>query len=496
MREQLAAMALGAAVGVIIFLATQGVDVWPFVLLAGLTAALVWSRTRTPGFRAGVAAVGPGAGRRPTAVAFDDIGGQQAAKRELQEALEFVRRPERIRALGIRPLKGILFTGPPGTGKTLLAKAAAHHTGSAFLAASGSEFVEMYAGVGAQRVRHVFAEARTLARREGRGSAIVFIDEIEVMAGRRGQHTNHLEYDQTLNQLLVEMDGLDAAEDVRVLLMAATNRADLLDPALLRPGRLDRVVRVDLPDRAAREHILRIHCRNKPLAADVDLAEVAGETWGMSGAHLESVANEAAILALRRGLLAIGRPEFLEAVDKVMLGERMDRQMAAEDRRRIAVHEGGHALISELVRPGSVAAVTIAPRSLALGHVRQGQPPYDPVVETPSQMRADMFVCLAGSAAEFMVLGERSTGSASDFDQAFAIGRRLVAAGLSALGPVDENLMATADLYAAVKDLLDAADREVMTLLDARRQTLQALAAHLQDHETLTGDSLRDWLAA
>src|SRR5579875_2197123 len=435
-REPLLAMLAGAGGAVLAFLWASGVDVLPLLLLAGLGALFAATRgLYRSGFRTRIASGSPqGLGSVPP-IGFEDVGGQEAAKRELREALEFLRAPDRVRELGIRPLKGILFTGPPGTGKTLLAKAAANYTGSSFLAASGSEFVEMFAGVGAQRVRQLFTEARTLARREGHGTAIVFIDEIEVMAGRRGRHESHLEYDQTLNQLLVELDGISDGDDVRVLLMAASNRADLLDPALMRPGRFDRVVRVDLPDREARERILRIHCQNKPLAGDVDLSAIAGETWGFSGAHLESVANEAAIFALRRRSRTISRADFEEAVDKVMLGERMDRAITRQERERVAVHECGHALVSELVRPGSVATVTVVPRGLALGHVRQGQDD-DPVLKTREELMAEIAVCLAGAAAEDLLLGARSTGAQSDFEQAFDLGRRVVLAGLSDLGPV------------------------------------------------------------
>ena len=229
-------------------------------------------------------------------VTFDDIGDRTWPNGSL-EALEFVNNREKCLKLGIRPLKGILLVGPPGTGKTLLAKAAASYTDSAFVATSGSSFVEMYAGVGAQRIRKVFSMGRQAAREQGKGSAIIFIDEIEVIGGKRGRHSSHLEYDQTLNQLLVEMDGINATNDVRVLVVGATNRADLLDPALIRPGRFDRVVRVDLPNKEGRLHILRIHARNKPLEAEVDLGKIAGETFGFSGAHLESLMNEAAIHA-------------------------------------------------------------------------------------------------------------------------------------------------------------------------------------------------------
>ncbi|MFS8640911.1 MAG: ATP-dependent metallopeptidase FtsH/Yme1/Tma family protein, partial [Symbiobacteriaceae bacterium] len=280
MKERWREIATGIGAGAVAFVLLRlPVSQWlPLAVLAGLLFYL---------FRGGLL---PGVGRgavaqavQGTGVTFDDIGGQATAKQELKEALEFLRRPDEAARFGIRPIRGILLAGPPGTGKTLLAKAAATYTDSAFLATSGSAFVEVYAGVGAQRVREAFAEARRLARRLGKQSAILFIDEIEVLAGKRGRHTSHLEYDQTLNQLLVEMDGISTDDDVRILVMAATNRPDLIDEALLRPGRFDRIVRVELPDLAAREQVLRIHMRGKPLADDVDLGQIAQETFGFSG---------------------------------------------------------------------------------------------------------------------------------------------------------------------------------------------------------------------
>lgn len=495
MSEPMKAVAVGTGLGVILFLATNGVNLAPLLLLLAVAGVVVLSGgIRQMAGRTRIGATLRGGGASVPSVCFDDVGGQRAAKQELMEALDFLLHPDDIRRLGIRPLKGILFTGPPGTGKTLLAKAAANYTQSAFVAASGSEFIEMYAGVGAQRVRQLFAQARSLARREGRGSAIVFIDEIEVMAGRRGQHTSHLEYDQTLNQLLVELDGITTDDEVRVLLMAATNRADLLDPALLRPGRLDRIVQVDLPDREARRQILAIHTRQKPLAPDVDLDALARETFGFSGAHLESLCNEAAILAHRRRLEAIGQREFLEAVDKVLLGERMDRTLRQQDRRRVAVHEGGHALISELVRPGSVASVTIVPRGAALGFVRQ-TPEDDPLLQTVTELQHEIMVCLAGSAAEHLAFGERSTGAANDFEKAWQIARRMVLAGLSKLGVVQEEALTPAQLYETVTGILQEAEQGVVRLLEAHRGLLERLAARLADAETLDGSTLRAWLA-
>ncbi len=483
-------IALGAGIGLLTFLAVNRVDIWPVVLVIGLGGVL---------YASGITGrLNLASGQRRQAslpnIEFSDIGGQNTAKSELQEALEALRRPQAYAALGIRPLKGILLIGPPGTGKTLLAKAAAHYTQAAFVFASGSEFVEMYAGVGAQRVRQLFQAARNSAKKEGRGSAIIFIDEIEVMAGKRGQHQSHLEYDQTLNQLLVEMDGITTEEDVQVLVMAATNRADLLDQALTRPGRFDRVVRVDLPDREGRRRILELHTRNKPLAPGVDLDAVARETFGLSGAHLESVCNEAAILALREGQTAISSDHFQSSVDKVLLGEKLDRQLREQEIRRVAVHEGGHALVSEWLVPGSVSSVTIAPRGMALGFVRQA-PADDRLLETEAELRHDICVCLAGSAAERLLLGEASTGATSDFEKAWEIARRMIFAGLSELGIVQEEAVSADVLYQTVHRIMERERDRVEGFLQSRAPWLETLASRLVAEETLDGNSVRQLMA-
>lgn len=483
--------AVGAVLAALIFLGIEGVNIWPLLLLLGLVGVL---------FATGLTSRMHLSPRRTvevvshSLVSFQDIGGQHSAKNELIEALEFVLRPDDVERLGIRPLKGILLTGPPGTGKTLLAKAAANYTDSAFLSASGSEFVEMYAGVGAQRVRQLFRDARQTARKQNMTSAIVFIDEIEVMAGRRGQHQSHLEYDQTLNQLLVEMDGMSTDEDVRVLVMAATNRADLLDPAVLRPGRFDRTVRVDLPDRKGREAILMLHTRNKPLDSAVDLAQIAIETFGFSGAHLESVCNEAAILALREDAPTVRQEHFKAAVDKVMLGERLDRHLTHDDLYRVAIHEGGHALVGELVSPGSVASITIAPRGMALGFVRQASED-DRLLETVSELKADIAVCLAGSTAERVLLGEQSTGASNDFEKAWDIARRMVTAGLSSLGVVQEEALSPETLYQTVQEIMRDSQELVDELIQTHRDKLKALADLLMEQETLPGERVRDFVA-
>ncbi len=484
-------LGLGIILAILAFLLWNGINVWPAVLILGLVAALYYSGAWQRMMQ----------NRRPRQVVvkastptnFDDIGGQTTAKKELREALDFIRYPERIAQLGIRPLKGILLTGPPGTGKTMLAKAAAEFTDSAFLSASGSEFVEMYAGVGAQRVRHLFAEARQMARRDNRTSAIIFIDEIEVMAGKRGQHQSHLEYDQTLNQLLVEMDGMSTDEDVRVLVMAATNRADLLDGALMRPGRFDRSVGVDLPDREGRLRILQLHTRNKPMDPDVDLTRVAQETFGFSGAHLESVCNEAAILALRDGTTSVNAKHLMEATDKVLLGEKLDRTLRDGELNRVAVHEGGHAIVAELVNPGSVSSVTISPRGMALGFVRQS-PEDDRLLQTVSELTADIQVCLAGSTAERLILGEQSTGASNDFEKAWDIARRMVLSGLSSLGVIHEEALSPETLYRTIQEIIVAQQERVDSLIVRHQAILSHLAASLLAAETLTGQEVRGLL--
>ena len=492
-------MAAGAGLALLVFLYLNGLNLFPYFVLAGVVAgAFLFMREGLPGTtgRRFPAIVGGGSpGQRIPTVRFDDIGGQETAKRELIEALEFVKRAEEAARLGIRPLKGILLAGPPGTGKTLLAKAAANYTDSVFVAASGSEFVEMYAGVGAQRVRQIFAEARRAARDAGRQSSIIFLDELEVLGGQRGRHTGHLEYDQTLNQLLVEMDGLRSDDRVRVLVLGATNRPDLLDPALLRPGRFDRVVRVELPDREGRRHILAIHVRGKPLAADVDLDELAAESYGFSGAHLESLVNEAAIFALRAGRSQITRADFLEAMEKVMMGEKLDRRPSEEERRRVAVHELGHALVSEMEKPGSVASVTVTSRGQALGYTRQ-LPPGDQYLWTQRELLGQIAVCLGGTCAEELVLGERSTGAAGDFEQASELAKKLVWSGMSSLGIVSKELLGSERLSSAVQEVLNETEKKVKQRLEPHAGFIRELAEELVEKERISGERFRElWQA-
>ncbi|MDP2872985.1 MAG: AAA family ATPase [Bacillota bacterium] len=477
---------IGAGLGLLVFLGTQGYNVVPVLFLIGLALLLLQA---------------PMAGRlggrkitvRPQSrflVSFGEIGGHVAAKQELVEALDFVNLRDEASALGIRPLRGVLLSGPPGTGKTMLAKAAASHTDSVFLATSGSEFIEVYAGVGAQRVRQLFADARATAKREKRRTAVIFIDEIEVLAPERGTHRGHLEYDQTLNQLLVEMDGLKTEDDIQLLIIAATNRYDLLDPALLRPGRFDRIVQVGMPDREDRLQILSLHVQNKPLADDVELDEVARATFGFSGAHLESVANEAAILALREGCGSITSRHFSEATDKVIMGERLGRRPSDEELRRIASHEGGHALVAEAICPGTVASVTVASRGMALGYVRQ-IPRTDQLLQTQEQLEENIDIALSGPLAEKMLCGSRSTGAAQDFKVAAEGARNMVLAGMTGLGVVLADTVPAGLMHRAIRDVLAGRERRVRETLESGRGALVRLRDLLLERETLSGDELR-----
>lgn len=482
---------IGISAALVVFLIARGFDVMPLVLLGGLVLFFYFiMEQRGEGRRFELSAAG-GDGGPASSVTFEDIGGQDMAKRELLEALQFIRDTEAVEHLGIRPLRGILLVGPPGTGKTLLAKAAANFVGAAFITVSGSQFIEMYAGVGARRVRQLFKRARDLAIQQNREYAIVFIDEIEVLGSKRGQHQGHLEYDQTLNELLVQMDGLQTTQErVRVLVVAATNRPDLLDPALMRPGRFDRTVQVDLPDKEGRLHILRIHAKGRPLHPEVSLEEIAKETYGFSGAHLENLMNEAAILALRDGAERIEPHHFKEGIEKVMMGEKLDRSPSEEEKERIAYHETGHALLSEIVRPGSVAAVTITSRGRALGYMRQA-PADDIYLFTKEDLLAQIAVALAGAVSEEVFFGSRSTGAVGDFEQAVHLAEQIIDAGLSSLGIVNPQTLSPQARNEEITRILTEQEDYVKQQIEALKGSVQEAACRLIEEERLSGETFR-----
>jgi len=486
-RAVLKEVGLGIGLALVVFLGVAGYNITPvfiIVLAAGVLFYLARSRGMlTKNFNTTPMTTTPGIG-------FSDVGGQNTAINELKEALDFIKDQEKIIRLGIRPIKGILLTGPPGTGKTLLAKAAAGYTDSVFVACSGSEFIEMYAGVGAQRVRQLFQTARNNAIKQKKRSALIFIDEIDILGGKRGQNTSHHEYDQTLNQLLVEMDGMKTNERVLVLVVAATNRVDMLDPALLRPGRFDRQVRVDLPDKAGRLEIIKLHFRNKPLADDVILEEIAKETFGFSGAHLESLANEGAILAMREGRTEIKQVHFLEAVDKVMMGEKLDRRPSKVELERVAVHEVGHALLSESIRPGSVSMVTITPRGQALGYMRQ-VPEDDTYLHTREYLENQIQVLLAGSIAEELILGGRSTGAGNDFEQAVRTAGQIIRCGMSELGVVDPDILPADLRYRALTGIIKNQEKKVREFLGRVGGVINQMVHILLTEEKISGEYFR-----
>jgi cell division protease FtsH len=365
-------------------------------------------------------------------VRFDDVAGLKSAKQDLQEIVEFLKSPERFRRVGGKVPRGVLLVGPPGTGKTLLARAVAGESGVPFFSISGSEFIELFVGVGASRVRELFEEAKRVA------PAIVFIDEIDAVGRSRGAGLGggHDEREQTLNQLLSEMDGF-TRNDLTVVL-AATNRPDVLDSALLRPGRFDRRVIIDRPELAARRAILDVHSRDKPLAPDVKLDEVAGNTPGFSGADLANLVNEAALSAVRRGSDTIDMQDFRGAYDKIVLGDPRETKLDASEKQRVAIHEGGHAVtahFSEHAEP--LSRVSIIPRGMALG-VTQQTPLSDRHILTQSELEARLTVMMGGYAAERVVLGDVSSGAENDLKRATDLAFKMVAHfGMSErIGPV------------------------------------------------------------
>lgn len=438
-------------------------------------------------------------------VTFDDVAGADEEKEELREIVEFLRDPQKFTALGARIPKGVLLVGPPGTGKTLIAKAVAGEAGVHFLSISGSDFVELYVGVGAGRVRDLFDQAKKDA------PAIVFIDEIDAVGRQRGAGLGggHDEREQTLNQLLVEMDGFASNEGVIVL--AATNRQDILDPALLRPGRFDRQIYVGLPDIKGREEILKVHAREKPLAEDVVLKDVAKATAGFTGADLENLLNEAALLAARADRRFILMSDLHEAMLKVIAGpEKRSRVVTEHTRRLTAYHEAGHAVvIHELSTADPVHQITIIPRGQA-GGMTISLPDEDKAYQSRQELTEQIARCLGGRVAEQLVLGDISTGAGSDIQRASAIARNMVMRyGMSdKLGSVtfesghDEvfigRSMAQAKSYSEevaalidgeVRALIDGAYARCEDILTRCRRELEITARYLLDHETMDAET-------
>ena len=435
---------------------------------------------------------------------FADVAGADEEKEELAEIVDFLRDPQRFVELGARIPKGVLLVGPPGTGKTLLARAVAGEAGVEFLSISGSDFVEMYVGVGASRVRDLFEQAKKAA------PCIIFIDEIDAVGRQRGTGLGggHDEREQTLNQLLVEMDGFGTNDGVVVL--AATNRADILDPALLRPSRFDRQIYVGYPDIKGREDVLKIHTANKPLAEDVDLAKVARGTAGFTGADLENLSNEAALLCARRGDQFITMADFEEAEIKVLAGpEKHSRVVPEHERKLTAYHEAGHAVVMHaLPTHEPVHRITIVPRGHA-GGMTISLPDEDRSYQSKRYMEEQIVSLLGGRAAEKLMLGDISTGASNDIERASHIARKMVTAyGMSEkLGSIafesghDEVFIGktmgqtrsysektAAEIDDEVKAIIDRAYARCEEILTARREALTAVAEYLLAHETMTGE--------
>ncbi len=471
-----------------------------------IIAFFVWMQRRAQGQMGGVMSIGKSKAKaydadRPSTT-FDDIAGYAGVKQEINEVVDFLRMPERFREIGARVPKGILLVGPPGTGKTLFARAVAGEAGVGFFSVTGSDFMEMFVGVGASRVRDLFQQARRM------GKAIIFVDEIDSIGRKRGAGLGggHDEREQTLNQMLAEMDGFETSEGI--VIMAATNRPDVLDPALLRPGRFDRQIVVPLPEATERQAILEVHSRDKRMGPDVDMETMAQATPGMSGADLANLVNEAALVAVRRGSKEIARIDFENARDRVVLGaQRESMILSAEEKKATAYHEGGHALLATVLPHGDpLHKVTILPRGMALG-VTWSLPQER---HTYSKEFFEDTICKAmgGRVAEMIVFGHLNSGAANDLEQATGIARRMVREwGMSErVGPMawssqqavflGEDLMSSQREYSDdTAKLLDEEIARILTSQESRarevlsrhRRGLELIAEALLEHETIDG---------
>ncbi|HXG20894.1 MAG TPA: ATP-dependent zinc metalloprotease FtsH [Methylomirabilota bacterium] len=484
----------------------------PVLLFFGIWMFMMRRFAQRDGLGGGFMAIGKSKAKiymeKEVKVSFNDVAGVEEAKAELQEVIEFLKKPEKFHRLGGKIPKGILLVGPPGTGKTLLAKAVAGEAGVPFFSISGSEFVEMFVGVGAARVRDLFVQAKEKA------PCIIFIDELDALGKARGiGPMGHEEREQTLNQLLVELDGFDPR--VGVILMAATNRPEILDPALLRAGRFDRQVLVDRPDKAGRLAILKVHARGVPLANDADLEVIAAMTPGFAGADLANIINEAALLAVRRDKEQVGLAELQEAVERVIAGlEKKNRVLSPKEKERVAHHEVGHALVA-LALPGSdtVQKISIIPRGVAaLGYTLQ-LPTEDRFLMTESELKNRIAVLLGGRVAEELIYHEVSTGARDDLLKATDIAKNMVKAyGMSeTVGQVsfdqerqplflqtgpghsggDYSETTAREIDCEVRRLIDEQYSRVRTLLASQKEILRTAAHTLLQKETISGEELR-----
>lgn len=438
-------------------------------------------------------------------VTFDDVADAKEAKEELKEIVDYLKNPQKYASIGARVPKGVLLVGPPGTGKTLLARAIAGEAGVPFISISGSEFVEMFVGVGAARVRDLFEKAKKLA------PAIVFIDEIDAVGRVRGAGIGggHDEREQTLNQLLVEMDGFEPGTGIIVL--AATNRPDILDPALLRPGRFDRIVVVDRPDVEGRYEILKVHARKVKLAENVDLKKIAKITPGFSGADLANVINEAALLAARKNKKFVEQKDLEEAVDKVMIGIAREGALSPEEKKRVAYHEAGHAILSKLLpNADPVHKVSVIPRGMALG-VTVAIPEEDKRLMTKEYLEDMITVLMGGRVAEKLVFGNLSTGAANDLERVTEIARKMVTEwgmserlGPATFGKTQREVFLGRDLGLKtpiseetlriideeIKGIVEWAERRAEEILKENIEKLHRLAQVLLEKETISGEEL------
>jgi cell division protease FtsH len=482
-------------------------ELLPYIFFIGIGAAFIFFIGRqTKGQMSGIMSIGRSKAKtfssdRPSTT-FEDVAGYAGVKQEISEVVDFLKTPARFKEIGAKIPKGVLLVGPPGTGKTLLARAVAGEAGVPFMSVSGSDFMEMFVGVGASRVRDLFQTARKQA------PAIVFVDEIDSIGRKRGAGLGggHDEREQTLNQMLSEMDGFDTSEGV--VMIAATNRPDILDPALLRPGRFDRQIVVPLPDLEERLPILQVHCKGKRMAPDVDLTVVARGTPGMSGADLANLVNEAALHAVRRGSLDIAMQDFESARDRVLLGQRRESMVLSDaEKERIAYHEGGHAVLAYVLEHADpVHKVTILPTGMALGVTHQ-LPMEERHIHPRQYIEDALCVRMGGRVAELLVYGDLSTGAANDLVGNTELARKMVREwGMSeAIGPMawgsqgqvflGEDLMHTRDYSEDTSKIIDdeverilrAEEERAMEVLSKHRGGLNAIARALLDNEIIDG---------